>query len=58
MIEDFKLRLNRLGIDSGKPITFIMEDLLALTEFLFEETEKSEIEKFRKEIKRLQKPTN
>jgi hypothetical protein len=58
MIEEYKLRLERLGINAGKPITFILEDLLVLTEFLYEESEKTELERFRKEIKRLQTITN
>lgn len=58
MTEEYKIRLERLGINAGKPITFILEDLLSLTEFLFEETEKDELERFRKEIKRLQTATN
>jgi hypothetical protein len=31
MTEEYKLRLERLGIDYSKPITFILEDLLNLT---------------------------
>lgn len=58
MIEEYRIRLTRLGINPNKPITFIVEDLLALTEFLFEKTERDEMEKFKKEIKRLQTPTN
>ncbi len=58
MTEEYKIRLERLGINYNKPITFIVEDLLALTEFLYEESEKSELAKFRAEIQRIQKPTN
>lgn len=51
--------LKKLGIDTNKPTIEIFEDLLNVAEFLYEETEKTEIERFRRELERLlQKPTN
>ena len=55
---EYQNRLSRLGIDFSKPITFIFEDLLNLTEFLYAESEKDELDRFRKELNRLKNPTN
>ena len=58
MTEEYKIRLGASGIDSNKPITFILEDLLSLAEFLYEESEKSEMERFQDELNRNLRPTN
>jgi hypothetical protein len=54
----YKQRLKALGVDPDKQVIEIFEDLLNLTEFLYKELEKSEWDRFKKEINRLKKPTN
>jgi len=59
MTKEYQNRLSKLGIDHNQPITMIFNNLLALTEFLYEESEKTEIERFKEELENLKKhPTN
>ena len=58
MTKAYKQRLKALGVDPDKQVIEIFEDLLNLTEFLYKELEKSEWDRFKKEINRLKKPTN
>lgn len=51
-------RLKILGIDVNKPATIIIEDLLNLSEYLCEDIEMKEIERFQKELNRVLKPNN
>lgn len=55
---EYQNRLSRLGIDHNQPIAIIFDALLNLTEFLYEESEKDELDRFRKELNRLKHPTN
>lgn len=51
-------RLRVFGINPSNSYFEIMEDLLNLTEHLYNELEIKEKERFRKELKRIQTPTN
>lgn len=50
--------LDKLGIDPSQNLDVIFENLLNLAEFLYDETEKSEEQRFQQEIRRLQHLTN
>ena len=58
MEKDWIVVLKKLGINPKNSSREILEDLLNVAEYLYEELEKSEIEKFRAELKRLKQPTN
>lgn len=51
--------LKKLGIDSEKSEEDILHDLINLSEWLYDELEKDEKERFMKELRRItKKPTN
>lgn len=50
--------LERLGIDTTKSFEEMFNDLLHVAEFLYDETERNEQDRFRMELNRIKKPTN
>lgn len=55
---ELKNRLRVLGVEANQPIVMLVEDLLNLTEYLYEKLEETERERFQKELNRILKPTN
>lgn len=58
MEKDSKLILKKLGINTQNSNREIFEDLLNLSEYLYDQLDRSEIDRFRAELKRLKQPTN
>ena len=51
-------RLKVLGVEANQPTSMVVEDLLNLTEHLYNRLEETERERFQKELNRILKPTN
>ena len=58
MTAEIILRLANLGIDPNQTSIEIFDNLLDLCEFLYEESEKTELQRFERELNRIIKPTN
>jgi hypothetical protein len=58
MTAEIILRLTNLGIDPNQTSIEIFDNLLDLCEFLWEESEITEIQRFERELNRIIKPTN
>jgi hypothetical protein len=50
--------LKKLGIDTNNTTIDIVCDLVNVAEYLYDQLEQTEIERFRAELKRIKNPTN
>jgi hypothetical protein len=50
--------LKKLGIDTSNTTIDIVCDLVNVAEYLYDQLEQTEIERFRAELKRIKNPTN